>query len=179
MAPCLPSLYWFYTTSYREQASTLTQNDTGPVGPVTPSIYWFLQNFYWSYIFSLTYNKKEHWINFTTTLIFINFNFIYFKNIWGHSRGGNFLTRMSPNVYWACRTSWSLFLLARNCFWEFLLAWGHRFTLSVEPWRNNGDLRSSRKKDSRKIMGLKQPLCLCKKSIYLVHTPHNMILIKN
>ena len=22
------------------QASTLTQNDTGPVGPVTPSIYW-------------------------------------------------------------------------------------------------------------------------------------------
>ena len=25
------------------------------------------------------------------------------------------------------------FLLARNCFWEFLLAWGHRFTLSVEP----------------------------------------------
>ena len=41
---------------------------------------------------------------------------------------------MSPNVYWACRTSWGLFLLARSCFWESLLAWGHRFTLSVEPY---------------------------------------------
>ena len=26
-----------------------------------------------------------------------------------------------------------LFLLARSSFGEFLLAWGHRFTLSVEP----------------------------------------------
>ena len=48
---------------------------------------------------------------------------------------GNFLTRMSPNIYWACRTSWGLFLLARSCFGEFLLAWGHRFTLSIEPCR--------------------------------------------
>ena len=27
------------------QASTLTQNDTGPVGPVTPSIYWSCKMF--------------------------------------------------------------------------------------------------------------------------------------
>ena len=27
------------------QASTLTQNDTGPVGPVTPSIYWSYKMF--------------------------------------------------------------------------------------------------------------------------------------
>ena len=27
------------------QASTLNQNDTGPVGPVTPSIYWFCKMF--------------------------------------------------------------------------------------------------------------------------------------
>ena len=27
------------------QASTLTQNDTGPVGPVTPSIYWSCKKF--------------------------------------------------------------------------------------------------------------------------------------
>ena len=40
---------------------------------------------------------------------------------------------MSPYVYWPCRTSWGLFLLARSFLGEFLLAWGHRFTLSVEP----------------------------------------------
>ena len=40
---------------------------------------------------------------------------------------------MSPKDYWACGTSWGLFLLARSCFWELLLAWGHRFTLSIEP----------------------------------------------
>ena len=53
---------------------------------------------------------------------------------------------MSLNVYWACRTSWGCFLLARNCFWDFLLAWGHRFTLSVEPWRLNvgGDITMKR-----------------------------------
>ena len=28
-----------------KQASTLTQNDTGPVGPVTPSIYWSCKMF--------------------------------------------------------------------------------------------------------------------------------------
>ena len=72
------------------QASTLTQNDTGPVGPVTPSIYWSCKIFTGPTFFSLTYNKKEHGIKFTTTLIFINFNFIYFKNIWGHSRGKTF-----------------------------------------------------------------------------------------
>ena len=27
------------------QASTLTQNDTGPVGPVTPNIYWSCEMF--------------------------------------------------------------------------------------------------------------------------------------
>ena len=29
------------------------------------------------------------------------------------------LTRLSPNVYWLCRTSWGLFLLARIWFWDF------------------------------------------------------------
>ena len=43
---------------------------------------------------------------------------------------GNFLIRMPPNVYWRCRTN---FLLAQSRFWEFLLAWGHRATVSVKP----------------------------------------------
>ena len=72
-----------------EQASTLTQDDTGPVGPVTPSIYWSCKMFTGP-TFLLQHNKKEHWIRFTTTLIFINFIFIYFKNNWGHSQGETF-----------------------------------------------------------------------------------------
>ena len=32
-------------TFVHEQASMLTQNDTGPVGPVTPSIYWSCKMF--------------------------------------------------------------------------------------------------------------------------------------
>ena len=37
--------YGINTLSYIPQASTLTQNDTGPVGPVTPSIYWSCKKF--------------------------------------------------------------------------------------------------------------------------------------
>ena len=47
---------------------------------------------------------------------------------------GNSLTRMSPNVYWPCRTCWGLFLLVLSHFGNFLLAWGHRTTVSVKPW---------------------------------------------
>ena len=46
--------------------------------------------------------------------------------IWGK-------TRMFSNVYWPCGTSWGLFLLAWQHFWEFLLAGGQWFTVSVEP----------------------------------------------
>ena len=46
----------------------------------------------------------------------------------------NVLMRMPLNVYWPCRTSWSLFLRARSRFWEFLLAWCPRTTVSIEPW---------------------------------------------
>ena len=62
-------------------------------------------------------------------LFFSHFIFIYFKNIWG-----NLLTRMYPNVYWPCRTSWGIFLLARSCYWVFIPAWGQRFSVSVEPY---------------------------------------------
>ena len=34
-----------YNIFIYSQASTLTQNDTGPVGPVTPSIYWSCKKF--------------------------------------------------------------------------------------------------------------------------------------
>ena len=51
---------------------------------------------------------------------------------------GNLLIRMSQNVYWPCRTSRGLFLLAHSCFGEFLLTWGQRFTVSVKPWFDRG-----------------------------------------
>ena len=41
------------------QASTLTQNDTGPVGPVTPSIYWSCKKVYWSYIVFFNITRKN------------------------------------------------------------------------------------------------------------------------
>ena len=47
---------------------------------------------------------------------------------------GNLLTGLSLNVYWPCRTSWGLFLMALSHFGIFLLAWGHRTTVSIEPW---------------------------------------------
>ena len=71
------------------QASTLTQNDTGPVGPATPSICWS-SKICTCPTFFLLHNRKEHCIKFTTTFIFIDFIFIHFKNIWGHSRWETF-----------------------------------------------------------------------------------------
>ena len=38
-------LYWYKKIYDIRQASTLTQNDTGPIGPVTPSIYWSCEMF--------------------------------------------------------------------------------------------------------------------------------------
>ena len=38
-------LHHTLVSQLRRQASTLTHNDTGPVGPVTPSIYWSCKNF--------------------------------------------------------------------------------------------------------------------------------------
>ena len=43
---CNPTLTsFYYIRSLPLQASTLTQNETGPVGPVTPSIYWSCKMF--------------------------------------------------------------------------------------------------------------------------------------
>ena len=47
-----------YIASKSEQASTLTQNGTGPVGPVTLRIYWSCKIFTGPTIFSLTLKEK-------------------------------------------------------------------------------------------------------------------------
>ena len=39
------STFLFYNSAHPLQASMLTQNDTGPVGPVTPDICWSCQFF--------------------------------------------------------------------------------------------------------------------------------------
>ena len=83
-----------FSTRAQEQDSTLTQNDTGPVGPVTPSICWSCK-ILTGPTFFLEHNKKEHCIKFTTTFIFVDFIFIYFKNIWGHSWGKPFNKNVS------------------------------------------------------------------------------------
>ena len=75
---------------YMVQASTLTQNETGPGGPVTPSIYWSCRNFTGPTFF-FKHNKKEHWIKFTTTFIFINFNFI--SKTFGDILGGKLFNK--------------------------------------------------------------------------------------
>ena len=103
----------------KNEASTVTQNLTGPVGP--PRIYWSCNCFIGpivlcTYKFLLSWQEKTlHKIHWQKLLLFILI-FIYFKNnLWTFLRG-NLLSRMSPHVYWPYRTSRSLFLLARSCF---------------------------------------------------------------
>ena len=114
------------------QASALTQNAIGPVEPVTPRMYWSCKILTGPTFFFFNITRKNC-IKFTTTFISSYFIFIFFQKHLGTFSEGNILRRMSSNVYWPCRTSWGHFLLARSRFWEFLLAWGHRFTISVEP----------------------------------------------
>ena len=123
--------FWHYLHIH---ASMLTQSVTGPVGPVTPSIYWSCKISTGPTNISLTQQEKTMHEIHNQCSFFIHFIFIYFKNMLGHSCGKN-LTRMLPNVYWTCRTSWGPFLVARSPLKEFLLAWGKRFTVSFKPWQ--------------------------------------------
>ena len=68
---------------------------------------------------------RQHWFSFISSS--------FMSKTFGTFFRGNLLTKMSPNVYWPCRSSWGLFLLALSHFGNFLLAWGHRTTVSVEP----------------------------------------------
>ena len=79
--------------------STPTQNFTGPVGQVTPWIYWSYNIFTGPTNFSLEITSKkihrQHLFLFYLHL---------FQKQYRTFTGGDLLTRMSPNVYWPCRT---------------------------------------------------------------------------
>ena len=86
------------------QASTLTRNGTGPIGPVTPRIYWFCKNFTNPTIFSLSLKEKTlHKIHRQHLFLFILSSFI--SKTFGIFLRGNLLVRMPLNVYWPCRRS--------------------------------------------------------------------------
>ena len=80
-----------------------------PVGPVTPRIYRSCKSFTGHTNFPLTFNKKNQSIKFTDNSYLYLSIFIHFKNHFGTFLRRNLLTRMSPNVYWPCRTSWGDF----------------------------------------------------------------------
>ena len=79
--------------------------------------------------------KKKHCIEFTDNIHFyLSYLYLFQKHL-GTFLSENMLTRMSPNVYWPCSTSWGRpSLVAHRRFGEFLLAWGQRFTVGVETW---------------------------------------------
>ena len=109
--------YWPRRTSY-------TIGSTGPAKSLLVLQYFLL------------HNEKKHFIKLTDNIYFYLFYLHLFQKHLGRFLGGNLLTRMSPIVYWFCRTSWGLFLLARSHFWEFLLAWALGLAVHsyVEPW---------------------------------------------
>ena len=100
---------------------------------VTPRTFWSCQILYWSYKFFFHIKRKKtlHTIHRKHLFLFISSSFI--SKTCGTFLRGNLLTRLSPNIYWLCRTIWGLLLLALSHFGNFLLAWGHRATVSVEP----------------------------------------------
>ena len=66
--------------SLNDQASTLTQNGTGPVEPVTPRIYWSCKDFSGPTNFSLTYKEK-----FTDSIYLYLFYLHLFQKHLGYS----------------------------------------------------------------------------------------------
>ena len=85
------------------QASTLTQNGTGLVGPVTPRIYWSCNFFTGPTIFSFTLKDKTlHRIHRQHLFISILSSFI--SKTLGIFLRGNSLIRMPQNIYCLCRT---------------------------------------------------------------------------
>ena len=90
---------------WKYQGWMLTQKVTGPVGPVTLSTgVLVLQKFYGPYKFFFNVKEKTlHKIYQQHIFLFILSSFI--SKTFGTFLRGNLLTRMSPNVYWPCRTS--------------------------------------------------------------------------
>ena len=71
-----------------QQASTLTQNDTGPVGPVTPRIYWSCKIFTGPTNLSLTLKEKK-----LTDIYFLIIFSSLISNIFGIFLRGNLLIK--------------------------------------------------------------------------------------
>ena len=104
-----------------------------------------MQNFYWSYKSFFNIKRKKYLKLTDNIYFFVYFLFIYFKYI-RDILEEKLVNKMPWNVYWPCRTSWSLILLAQSHFWKILLAWGHRTTVSVEPcghyWNKRNDVKN-------------------------------------
>ena len=87
-----------------KQASKITRTGTGPLGTVKLTIYWSCTFLLILQIF-LQYKKKKHCIKPTDNIFFYLFHLHLFQKHLGHSSEKNLLTRMSPDVYWPCRTN--------------------------------------------------------------------------
>ena len=114
------------------QASTLTQTDAGPVGPVTSRIYWSFKICTGPTILAIIFKEKTLHKIHRQHLFLIYFISIYFKNIW-HILDWTLVNKNVPKCLLAVYYQLRSFLLALSHFGKFLLAWGHRTTVSVEP----------------------------------------------
>ena len=115
-----------------EQALTLTQNITGPVGPETPleDILVGLHNFHLSYKSFFDITRKTICTKFTNTIYFYLFYiFIYFKSIWGHSWGKLVLKQECPQMFTGPVGPAEVFLTGP----KGIFYWNQWFTVSAEP----------------------------------------------